>query len=221
MTIRELHPEENDSQGDPVNTVEADAQDPEEEELVKEGVESLEAGVRKDIDAERLREAQAALHRLHRDRDAAHVGSIAHEVELEASADIARGTLAIKHADELHEAHPLVELVIREPGHLATWQGAIKSITHTIERSVSEEVFIEAAAGNIEAGRQRRSEVLQLGEWLSQVRADTVRSAEEVLKVVIGVVNFVASVMTILDHVPESVRRTLGNALALLPAIAR
>jgi len=102
-----------------------------------------------------------------------------------------------------------------------TWQGAIKSITRTITREVPEEAFIKAAAGNVEAGRQRRNDVLQQGEWLSQIRVDAVHSAEEMLKIVVGVVNFVASVMTILDHVPASVRHTLGSALALLPTIVR
>lgn len=221
MTVSKFRPDNDPDEGAAPTVVDADTHDPEEDALIHDGLESIEAGVRKDADAERLREAQAALHRLHRDGDATHVGSIAREVEVEASADFARGTIAIKHADELHVAHPLVDLVIKEPEHLASWQGAIKTITRTIERSVPEDSFVAAASGNIEVGRQRRSEVLQLGEWLSQTRVDTIHSAEEVLKVVVGVVNFVASVMTILDHVPEPVRHALGNALAILPAIAR
>lgn len=221
MNVSKFRSADDPDDGDPSNVVDADTRDPEEDALKREAVENFVAGRRLHTDAEKLREAESVLYELGYADDAKNVASIATEVDQQASSDISRGLEEIKHAGELHRAHPLVALVVREPQQLATWQGAVKTITHAIKTTVSDDVFIQAAAGDAVAGRSHRSELIAQGEWLSHVPTNVTRSAEEILTIVIGVVNFVASVMTILDHVPMSVRNVIRDALTLLPAIAR
>lgn len=219
MSASKYRPGDDPDESDTNNVVDADMRDPDEETLVEDGVFDIEEGEQNIADAIHLEKTEDILRKRGYLKLAQRVHEARREVSWAGHQSIQHGESKIERAEEHHRAHQVAALIVQQPTQLVVWQAAIKTITREIERSVPEEVFITAAGGDAEAGRQRRAETLHLGDWLLRLKTDAIQTSEQVWRFALALAEFVADIETIYERLPTSVKHTIGAALNTLLAL--
>lgn len=97
---------------------------------------------------------------------------------------------------------------------------AVEAVAAYVVQHMTERDFAEAAGGDPYEGQQLRRQVLGLSESIRHGLAHTIHSAETARRVVEEIVNFVAAILTIADHVPH-LRDVVHQFGALVPFIVR
>lgn len=227
MAVSQIRPEpdedaKNSMPGTVVDADDGDPRlDPEEREEIAQGLSDIETGKLDLADESTLSSTEDILRRRGYGAAALEIQTIAHEIGQMGHTAVHRGQGEVQHADEHYRARQVAQLITTEPQQLVTWQAAVKKITQSVKESVPESVFVVAAHGNVAVAQLRRATLLQQGEWLINLEAGVVRTADDTFQIGVGVVNFVASVLTIFDNIPEPVKHTIGRALQVLLALFR
>lgn len=132
-----------------------------------------------------------------------------------------------KGLDELQEAkriqreaevNRLALTVVNHTQAVASWQGAVKRITTVLKNDLTDEQLVQAVGGDVAQARQRRLDLVALGEKITRSLSHTIDSIEQAIPVVERTVEFVGGLLAIYDHLPMPIQQVIGDALKVLLA---
>jgi hypothetical protein len=139
-----------------------------------------------------------------------HMQDATHQMEL--------GIVELEKANHLHHEtmwEQLAVQIVQMPQQLVEWNDAVGTITQTIKQRVTAEQFAAAAEGDAISGRRLREQIISLGVAIRHSLSQAIELIDDARRVVMEIVEFLAAVLTILDHVPV-LKEVLSQPLATL-----
>ncbi|HLY29586.1 MAG TPA: hypothetical protein VKQ36_01035 [Ktedonobacterales bacterium] len=192
-----------------------------EDELIEKGTQELGEAQAQQKFADGEQEAATILESLGRGDLAKSLHHDAGFHEHKAEQSMHDALVDLHKAQAEHQRRKLYNLalkVVEEPGKLAPWQEAVKTVTRAIRHEVSEDQLLAAAEGDDAYGQQllqARRDAIALGEGISR-SAHRVEQPEQAFHLLARIAEFVAATLTLYDHLPESVKLIVGHALQVL-----
>jgi hypothetical protein len=139
-----------------------------------------------------------------------HMQDATHQMEL--------GIVELEKAGQLrHETvwEQLAVQIVQTPQQLVVWNDAVGTITQTVKQRVTVEQFAAAAEGDVIRGRHLREQIISSGVAIRHSLNQAIELIDDARRVVMEIVEFIAAVLTVLDHVP-ALKEALSQPLAAL-----